>query len=616
MSPVPPVAARRARRAAAGALVASAALALAATGRLPAAAEDASPCPASATRTVAPATVTVGQPATVTAVLRIGCPALAGPLDVALALDRSASMLGESLAAAKHAAGVFVDVAELGRVRVAVVAFDDRATIEVPLSSWHSRLRGAIASIQVPPAAGTDLVRALAAGGRALDAGAGDGRAGRLAAMILLTDGQNNGGRVPVLQQAAVQRANGVHLTTISLGRRADRDLLAQVATTPADHWPAPTRDDLAAIYARLPGHLDRLAVRSIDIDDVVGATLALREGTSRPPASLAGGRQRFTIPAAAADAVTITYGIVASQPGRWPVSAGTQAIYTDVTGRTGSVAVPVPILEVVAVPTPGTAAPATATAAPTRPGEPTTTPTATAAPPTATATAAHPPPATAAATATATPGAARHRRFLPVALAGACLPGAVPLDLVVVVDTSTTMLGRTASGERKLDLAVDGIGRLVDGLSGRASTRIGVVRFSAAAAVWSPLTADLAAVRRALAEPIAAGQGSRIDLGLRLAVDLFADDTTAGPPYRAVVLASDGLVFGATPADVRDAADSARRRGAVAYAVGVGPGADRALLAAVAGDASRTFDAGDGDGFAAAFRAVVAALPCARAAP
>lgn len=587
-----------------------------AAGRPAAQAADASPCTATAARHVSPPSVAVGEPATVTAVLRIQCPAAPGPTDVVLTIDRSASMIGAALAAAKHAAGVFVDLVDLGRVRVAIVAFDDVATIEVPLSSWASRLRGAIAGVTVPPAAGTDLVRALSASGQALAAGDDPGRERRLKAVVLLTDGQNNRGPEPVLQQAAVQRGAGVHLTTVSLGRRADRALLAQVATTPADHWPSPTTADLAAIYARLAARLDTLAVRRLAVDDVVGPHLAPLAGSARPVAVVAGGRQRWTIPAAAGDAITLTYGLVPDRVGRWPVSDSTLATFEDALGRTGSVAVPIPFLEVVAPPPPGATTPsptarptATATADPTRPATSVATASAT---PSATAVGAPATP-TPSATATAPPSApptAVHRRYLPVALAGACLPGAEPVDVVVALDASTTMLGLTASGRRKIDEATAGIGRLVDGLAGRAGVRIGLVRFNAVATDWAPLTDDLAAVRRALAEPIRPATGSRLDLGLGAAAAMLA---RAGPPaaHRAIVLVSDGLVFGATPDDVRAAAAAARAGGSVLYAVAVGPGAAAALLAEVAGAPARVFDAGDGDGFVAAFRAAVAALPC-----
>ena len=57
-------------------------------------ADDPTPCVATAQRTVAPNPVTVGTRVTVTARIDISCPEVPGPVDVVLAIDRSASMIG------------------------------------------------------------------------------------------------------------------------------------------------------------------------------------------------------------------------------------------------------------------------------------------------------------------------------------------------------------------------------------------------------------------------------------------------------------------------------------------------------------------------------------------
>ena len=575
------------------------------TGRAGMAADEPTPCAATAQRSVAPSPVTVGTRVTVTAVIRIACPDVPGPVDVALAIDRSASMRGTSLAFAKAAADVFVDRVELGRTRVALVAFDDTAAVLVPLSSIRSRLHSAIARIEVPPAAGTDIVRALRAAGQELAAGANDGRTGRVQAIVLLSDGVNNRGPDAVRQQAAVQRGNDVHLTTVALGRRADVALLAAIAATPNDHWRVSTPEDLAGVYIRIAERLQRLGVRQLEIDDRIGATLSAWPGSALPEGTLAGDAQRWTIPAAAGEPITITYGLAPSATGRWPVSAFTVATFQDALGRPGSVAIPIPVLDVVAeIPSPTTVPSGTPTAS----ASPTRRPTATATPATPATPAATPSATTTHAPTPPTPAGAG-RVYLPIALAGGCLPGAAPLDLVVVLDASTTMDGRTASGRRKLDVAVEGIRRLVDGLDGRGDVRVALVRFDAAARIWIALTGDLRAVRAALAAQIDAEQGSRIDLGLLAAAEQL------GPPNaarrRAVVLVSDGQVFGATEQDVLDAAAALGLAGAERYAVAVGPYAAEALLRNVTGAPERVFDAGDGDGFVRAFRAVGGALPC-----
>ncbi|MEO8083894.1 MAG: VWA domain-containing protein [Ardenticatenales bacterium] len=580
---------------------------LCAIGPAPAQAEDVSPCRAAATRDVAPNPVRVGDAVTVTATLVIACPDVPAPADIVLVIDRSASMFGAPLASAKHAAGVFVDTVDLARTRVAIVAFDDVATIEVPLSSWRNRLRGAIAGIEVPLAAGTDIVRALSAAGRALGAGSdsvGGDQARGVRAIVLLSDGVNNRGAEPVLQQAAVQRANGIHLSTIALGRRADRALMRAIAASPADAWTAPSGGDLAAIYTRIADRLQHLDVRSIAVDDIAGDTLIPIVGSAVPQSIVTGDHQRWTIPAAGT-VITITYRLTTTRPGRWPISASTDASYEDALGRAGIVHVPVPSLDVLAEwPT------STATARP-----PVPTPMPSRAP---SATPTHPAPG--ATTPSATPAAGSPtvgpsatmsptRIYLPFAAAAGCLPGADRLDVSVILDVSTTMAGPTASGRPKIEAAVEGIDRLIAGLEARGHARVGLVRFNAAATEWAPLSEDLAAVRRAVHEPIGLAHGSRIDLGLRAAVLQF--DAAAGARHRAAVLVSDGQAFGATEDQVLAAADAVRATGAEVFAVAVGPRAAQGLLLRVAGTAERVFDAGDGDGFVRAFKALGGALPC-----
>lgn len=188
--------------------------------------------------------------------LKHACQKSLAAADIALVLDASASMNELSggrpkIQAAKEAARRFV--ALLGpRDQAAVVAFHSLAQLE-PLTSDRLRLAAAIDAIGTAP--GTRIDRALAAAGEEL---AGPrARPGATRVLILLTDGRSDAGSAEgALAQAAQLRAGGGLVFTIGLGDDVDADFLQQLAGDPARYFPAPSAQDLAAIYEGLAREL------------------------------------------------------------------------------------------------------------------------------------------------------------------------------------------------------------------------------------------------------------------------------------------------------------------------------------------------------------------------
>ncbi len=151
------------------------------------------------------------------------------PIDLALVLDRSGSMSGEPLEAAKLAAHDAVDLLEDGD-GVAIVVYDDQVHVLMPPTRVDDRatLHAAIDRIDV-------------GGSTALHAGWTEGAAqlvdlldpARTARVVLLTDGQANQGVVDpheIAADVARMAAHGVATSAIGLGRNFNEDLLARVA--------------------------------------------------------------------------------------------------------------------------------------------------------------------------------------------------------------------------------------------------------------------------------------------------------------------------------------------------------------------------------------------------
>ncbi len=146
-------------------------------------------------------------------------------LDIILAVDTSGSMRAEDfqksglpvnrLQVAKGVIGEFVE----GRPhdRIGIVVFGEEAFTQVPLTLDHDTLTDSLRNIEigVAGAKGTAIGSALAVGAKRLkDLEAPD------RVVILLTDGQNNAGRVSPLQASEAAAALDITVYTIGVGAK------------------------------------------------------------------------------------------------------------------------------------------------------------------------------------------------------------------------------------------------------------------------------------------------------------------------------------------------------------------------------------------------------------
>jgi Mg-chelatase subunit ChlD len=150
------------------------------------------------------------------------------------------------MAAALQAAATFVDLVDLRRDRVAVLAFDESARLAQGLTGDRARLQAALAGTSIGE--GTRIDLGLDAGVREL--GGVRGRPGVRRVVILLTDGRPDAGSEADLDEA-VRRARGagVAVYAIGLGDDVDAVLLRRVAGDAARYLAAPTKADLVRVY-------------------------------------------------------------------------------------------------------------------------------------------------------------------------------------------------------------------------------------------------------------------------------------------------------------------------------------------------------------------------------
>lgn len=563
-----------------------------------------------------PPVIGLGQTVTVTLRLGLRCPVAGLPLDAVLLMDRSSSMAGGAIEDARRAALAFVAAVDLSRSRIAVASFAQRASIDQALSRDPSRLERAIGDLvaQGDTNISAGLVQAASALAR------GGAEPGTVKAVILLTDGRDRYGADAVRRQATVLRRSGIQLVTVGLGFDVDRSLLEEIATTPDDAWYAPRSQDLIDIYLRLAGRMQALEARDLVLLDALPADMDFVPGSSRPEAQLTGRQLEWRLPALPRQGITLSYRLRPTALGLRPTNLRAEARYLDADGAAGSHVFEVPEVRVLAEPPSATPTPS---ASPTRTPTPSRTPTASASPrssPTARASGSPTASSTPSprATGTAPTGQATGpspspaqapQLFLPLLLRQACPDPGAPLEVMLVLDASTTMEQTTPGGRRRLDLAAEAIARLASMLE-PPRERLGLISFNRGAELRAPLDEDPAALLRSLAQ-LRTGVGSQIDAGLTLAARSLA--ASRRPGSRAVViLLTDGEPAGTSREAILTAAEALRAEPVGIYVVGLrGAGSDLDLLHAIAGSPERYLEAGDGSGLEAVYAGIAGQLGC-----
>ncbi len=485
------------------------------------------------------------------------------PLDLMLVIDASGSMAGERIELVRQAALDFIRALDLTESRVAMVSYSQSAELVSGFADDEARLWRALEEIRPFGASRMDL--GLSAAHAAWQ---NDRRQGVDTVFIILGDGRSD--RDLAMTEGDRIKAAGVELFTVGTSTgQAERDLMRDLASSP-DHSfvaeePSFLFEVLDAIARRIAATLlfgearvvDRLPVNMRYVAD-----------SARPPAAYDPDARTLTwqlqdVPFSGFD---LRFEVEPLAAGDWPTNEEASAEVTDGFGEQGAWTFPVP--RVLVVP-------------------PTSTPTAT---------------ATATATATPTPD----RLYLPLALFEICEPTIRQADVVLVLDTSSSMAGS------KLEAAKDAALTFLD-LIEFSHERVAIVTFDGEARLVRSLSnrrSDLEAAIRGLVH----GSGTRIDAGLELARDELLANRRQGATA-AVVLLTDGQ-----QPEGRSRILALGRQLCVddeveLYAIGLGEaetvGYD--LLQEIACQPDMAFLAPQGDDLAVIYELVAGDIPCPR---
>jgi Mg-chelatase subunit ChlD len=309
--------------------------------------------------------------------------------------------------------------------------------------------------------------------------------------------------------------------------------------------------------------------------------------------------RLRWEIGAPITQALTLTYQVRPLAIGTHTFAGG-QLVITDSLQQTNVLPLPTGVLTVT-----GPCEPPTPT--PTPPPPPTDTPTATptAEPPT-------PTPTRQPATPSPSPTATRAPRpvFLPLVLREHCVPGQKRIDVVLVIDASTSMLERTSSARSKLAAAQAAAAGFLDQLHLAQGDQAAVIAFNDAARVLQGLSGDRRALDLALGR-IAVAPTTRLDLAIESAhAELVGRRHRPGNAAVAIVL-TDGKANPVGPEVAVAKARLARDAGVTIFTIGLGDDLDDWALAAIASRATYYFRAPDADALAAIYAAIAVEIPC-----
>jgi Mg-chelatase subunit ChlD len=536
------------------------------------AAREASPCVLVPDKRADPARIPLGDRTRVTLSARPDCPARTEPLEVVLVIDNSGSMAADSkLTLAKRAASTFLRRIDFKTTRVGVVSFQTTSQVVSQLSDDETALRDAIDGIVSQGS--TNIVAALDDAARVLVAGRNDSHwpAGvtPIEVVVLLSDGRHTaGGGDPgddpreLANSAALRlRGAGAILATVCLGDDCDRLTMSLSASSRSLYFDSPTAAELVDIYERIAERLRRPSVAEVRVRDVIPDNMDFLINTAEPaPDDIQGNTVIWNLDDVPLGGFEIRYWLRPTELGLWPTNVEAVAEFTDIFERVGEAVFPVPTVAV------------------------------------------------------------SQFAYLPLALRERCDPKLRSVDVVLLLDASSSMRAPAVGGDvskrvaalRAAHLFVDQM-RLVGAPGGAAGggtrDRVAVIGFDSSVYSLSGLRNDAAGVHAAL-DALPEGQGTRIDLGLLAARDLFNSEPPQAGRTRAIVLLTDGRPSTGND-EVLMAASAARRRGTTIFSVGLGADVDAGLLRAVAGDGTRYRSAGDAASLQAIYQQLAVEVPC-----
>jgi Mg-chelatase subunit ChlD len=270
--------------------------------------------------------------------------------DIVLVIDRSGSMRGAKMEAARNAAVAFVGEMDLDVSRVGVVLFSDQASLAMTLTNSAEAVIDAVVGFGAPQG-GTDIGEGIQLGAAELST---NGRPEAERILIVMSDGRPEAATVDADAAADAAKAAGFRVFSIGFGGDADPALMRRIASAPGDYYFAPGTAELSTIYTEIARRITGgIIAQTMTITDVVPANMTLVPGSVNPaPAEFANRVLRWVLNDIRGQ-LTLGYKLQPQQTGTWPTNDFAGADYRDGRGVDGRLVFPVPEVLVVLPPEP-----------------------------------------------------------------------------------------------------------------------------------------------------------------------------------------------------------------------------------------------------------------------
>jgi Mg-chelatase subunit ChlD len=330
----------------------------------------------------APPRITIGDTVGVTLTVTGQCLGQGQGADIVLVVDRSGSMEGQKLAAAKAAVAAFAGDLDFAQSRAGMVIFNLEAELRVPLSADPGAVLAGLSSFDA--GGGTDIGKAVDVAADELRA---NGRPGVEPIIVLMTDGRPDNAEIDADDAALRARSAGIRLFTIGFGPDTDAGLMRRMASSADDYFFAPTEAELAGIYLEIARRISgSVILETATITDVVPANMDFVVGSAQPLATWDAPSRTITWRISEARAgLTLSYRLRPTQTGTHPTNVEARMRYRDGLQSPGELVFPIPRVTVLGPPRP---------------------------------------------------------IYLPMAVRNYCPPKARPADVALVIDTSSSMTG------------------------------------------------------------------------------------------------------------------------------------------------------------------------------
>ncbi|MCB0216745.1 MAG: VWA domain-containing protein [Chloroflexi bacterium] len=528
--------------------------------RVPVPDPDPEACTATPDKFAAPERIWLGQTVDVTLTTEGRCPGLTEPAEVAIVFDTSRSMsFDDGLERAQNAAARLLAELDPRTTRAALVTFDDGATLLQPLTEDIEEVAKRVAGLQA--LGDTRSTAGISVAHREL---MDRGRPGVRKILLLVTDGALKDDPTADAEAARLDGVDVFVLVTPTREYQASHVQLLQQMTGDASRvFTEPDPTEIVRLANDFTNFKPTKGLfETIRVVDEIPANMRYVANTAVPPAAFDPTANTLTWTFAdvmSADGMRMRYTLRPLEVGVWPTNVQAIGDFRDALGNPGQLIYPIPYVEVVA------------------------------------------------------PDSKPGRIYLPFLAKQKCFPVERPLDIVLVIDTSSSMREPTDLGDgSKLDAARAAAAAFVENLSlGPRRDQAAIAWFNRSSGIAVGLSDDKAALLAGLAS-LESLEGTRIDLGLQ-AAGLALDGSRRADAKPVVILLTDGI-HNSSPngvQDVRDQALALKVRGALIYTIGLGSQIQTDLLREVATTPAGYFASPSSEDLAAIYAQITEQIPC-----